>query len=95
MVIKRVVPMSAAKIMGVLYAGIGLCFGALFSLFAIGGSMFMPEGQQGMFGALFGVAAIVIMPIFYGGLGFVMTFITALLFNAVTGLVGGLEIEVQ
>lgn len=95
MVIKRVVPMSVAKIMGVMYAGIGLLLGALLSLFAIGGSMFFPEGGSGMFGALFGAAAIVVLPICYGGLGFVISFISALIFNAVTGLVGGLEVEVQ
>lgn len=95
MVIKRVVPMSVAKIAAIIYAVIGLLIGAFVSLFAIGGAMFMPEGEGGMFGALFGVAAIVMLPIFYGVLGFVGTFIGALIFNAAAGLVGGVEIEVQ
>lgn len=95
MVIKRIGPMSVAKIAGVVYAVIGLVFGAFMSLFAIGGAMFMPEGQGGMFGALFGVGAIVVLPIFYGGLGFVGTFIGALIFNAAAGVAGGVEIEVQ
>ena len=95
MVIKRIVPMSVAKIAGVIYAVIGLLFGAFMSLFAIGGAMFMPEGQGGMFGALFGAAAIVVLPIFYGVLGFVATFIGALIFNVAAGVTGGIEIEVQ
>ena len=95
MVIKRVVPMSVAKIAGVIYAVIGLLIGAFMSLFAIGGAMFMPEEGAGVFGALFGVAAIVVLPIFYGALGFVGTFIGALIFNAASGLTGGVEVEVQ
>lgn len=97
MVIKRIGPMSFAKVAGVVYAGIGLLIGALISLVSIGGSMFMPEGQSGigMFGALFGVAAIVLMPIFYGVLGFVASFVGALIFNAAAGIAGGVEIEVQ
>ena len=95
MVIKRIGPMSFAKVAGVVYAGIGLLIGALVSLVSIGGSMFMPEGEAGMLGALFGVAAIVLMPVFYGVLGFVMSYIGALIFNAAAGIAGGVEIEVQ
>ncbi|MCC7043160.1 MAG: hypothetical protein IT183_04820 [Acidobacteria bacterium] len=97
MVIKRINPMSIAKIAGVVYAVIGLLVGAMFSLFAIGGAMFMPAGSDGAgtFGAIFGVAAIVLAPIFYGVLGFVTTFIAALIFNAAAGVTGGVEIEVQ
>lgn len=95
MVIKRINPMSIAKVAGLIYAVIGLLMGALFSLFAIGGAMFMPEGSGGgAFGAIFGVAAIVMMPIFYGALGFVMTFIGALIFNAAAGVTGGVEVDV-
>lgn len=95
MVIKRIGPLSIAKIAGVVYAVFGLLVGALLSMFAIGGAMFMPEGQGGSFGAIFGVAAIILMPIFYGLIGFVATFIGALIFNAAAGLTGGVEIEVQ
>jgi hypothetical protein len=95
MVIKRVVPMSVAKIMGVMYAAIRLLIGAFVSLFAIGGAMIMATGEGGFGGVLFGAAAVVILPVLYGGLGFVVSFISALIFNAVTGLVGGVEIEVQ
>jgi hypothetical protein len=95
MVIKRVVPMSVAKIAGIIYAVIGLILGAFMSLFAVGGALFMPEEGAGVFGAIFGVAAIVVLPIFYGVLGFVGTFIGALIFNAAAGLTGGIELEVQ
>jgi hypothetical protein len=57
--------------------------------------MFLPEGQSGAFGAMFGVAAIVLAPLFYGVLGFVSAFVGALIFNWIAGVVGGVEIEVQ
>lgn len=86
--------MSIAKIAGVIYAAFGLVVGALFSLFALGGAMFLPQESSGAFGMLFGVAAIIVLPIFYGILGFATTFVAALFFNAAAGLTGGVELEV-
>jgi hypothetical protein len=98
MVIRRVAPLSVAKIAGALYMVLGLIFGALFSLIAIAGSMASVANDSGpgaVFGALFGVGAVVFFPIFYGVMAFVMAFISALLYNALAGTVGGVEIEVQ
>ncbi|MEK6374241.1 MAG: hypothetical protein AABO58_16260 [Acidobacteriota bacterium] len=44
---------------------------------------------------LFGAAAVVALPIFYGILGFIMTLIMAALYNLVAGWVGGVELDVQ
>jgi hypothetical protein len=44
---------------------------------------------------LFGAGAVIALPLFYGALGFVTTFLAALLYNAVAGMVGGVELEVQ
>lgn len=98
MVIRRVSPLSAAKVAGALYALLGLIFGALFSLAAIAGSMASLANDSGggaAFGALFGVGAVVLFPLFYGALGFVMTFIMAALYNLIAGMVGGVEVDVQ
>jgi hypothetical protein len=98
MVIRRISPLSCAKVSGILYAGIGLLLGALFSVISlvIGGMAEQMDSERaGMFGALFGVAAIVILPICYGIIGFVGGAITAWLYNIVAGLAGGLEIEVS
>ena len=94
MVVKRVNPLSCAKVAGVLYALMGLLFGVFFSLFATLGAFAAPDEGFGMLGAVFGIGAVVLMPIFYGCLGFVMTLITAALYNAVAGMVGGIEIDV-
>jgi hypothetical protein len=95
MVIRRVSPLSVAKIAGTLYAIIGLLMGAMFSLIAMAGGMASDSGGGAAFGAVFGIGAIVFFPILYGGLGFAMTLIMAALYNFLAGMVGGVEIEVQ
>ena len=100
MVIKRVSPLSAAKVAGVLYAGLGLVIGACISLFSMfmgaamsGSSSELPSGP--LFGMLFGVGALIAMPIFYGVMGVIGGAIGALLYNLAAGIIGGLEIDVQ
>jgi hypothetical protein len=96
MVVKRLAPLSFAKVAGVLYVLIGFLFGGLISLISIGGVAFAPgEGENQFMGMLFGAGAIILLPIFYGVLGFVTTLIGAALYNAVASVVGGVEFEVQ
>ncbi len=98
MVIRRISPLSCAKISGILYAGIGLFIGGCVSLFWIVASGFAGEGYSdpsGAVSALFGTAAVVVLPIVYGVMGFVGGAVTAWLYNIVAGMTGGLEIEVS
>jgi hypothetical protein len=96
MIVRRVGPLSFAKLMAALYGLMGLLFGAIVSLISIAGGALIPKDDTGgMTGALFGAAAIVVLPIFYGALGFVFSLIGAALYNAVASVVGGIEIEVQ
>lgn len=95
MTITRVSPMSVAKISGVLYALLGLIFGAVISALAMVGAMAPDGGDAGALGMIFGVAAIVMLPIFYGCLGFVMTLLVAALFNLAAGWTGGVEVDVK
>jgi hypothetical protein len=95
MIIKRVGPVSCAKIAGTLYAIIGIVVGGIFSLFAmIGGFASNAPDIPGL-GGIVGIAAIIIIPIMYGGVGFVGTLIAAWLYNVIAELVGGIEMEVQ
>jgi hypothetical protein len=94
MVINRVGPVSFAKITGTLYAILGLVIGAFISLFALAGGMADRSGGA-MFGALIGVGAIVMLPLFYGLCGFVATLVGAWLYNVAAGIVGGVEIDVR
>jgi hypothetical protein len=95
MTITRVGPLSVAKVAGLLYVIMGLVFGAFVSLAAMIGGFAANQEGAGAFGALFGVGAIILLPIFYGCLGFVMTLIMAALFNVATGIVGGVEVDAR
>jgi hypothetical protein len=88
-VVKKVGVLSLAKTLGSIYAVLGLIFGAFMSLFSMLGAAM---AQSGM-GVLFGVGAIVLLPIFYGLAGFIGGAIVAFVYNFVAGFVGGLEIE--
>ena len=92
MIIKRVEPVSFAKVMGTLYALLGLVLGVIFYLIgsAIGGL----AGGVMPFGGV-GLAAIIIAPIVYGCIGFVASLIGAALYNLVAGWVGGVVIQTE
>ena len=91
MIIRRIAPMSAAKVGATLYALIGFLFGILASLAALGG---IGLGQTGSpYAAFFGVGAIIILPIVYGCLGFIFSLISALLYNVAAKWTGGLALE--
>ena len=97
MVIRRVDPLSVGKIAAVLQALMGLLFGAILLLIRMAGATFAGEaGEGGPFvGLLFGAGAIVVLPIFYGVLGFIFAVIGAALYNVLAGIVGGVRIEVE
>ena len=95
MVIKRIGPLSCAKIIATLYAIMGLIIGCIFSAIALAGGFGSDTSGAGAFGAMLGAGAVVILPILYGGLGFLATLIGAWIYNVLAGLVGGIELEVQ
>jgi hypothetical protein len=88
MIIKRIDPISAAKISAVIYACIGLLGGLLFAL--VGSSL-----GGGMFSGGLGITTIIVMPIVYGLIGFIFTAIAAAIYNVVAGAVGGVRIDVE
>ena len=98
MVIKRVGVLSFAKIAGALYALLGLIAGAVIAAFALLGSAIgaaSSHSAQPLFGALFGVGAILIFPVLYGVIGFFGGLIGSALYNLLAGLIGGIEVELQ
>ena len=94
MILTRVGPMSWARISGLLYGIMGLIFGACFSLISLFGGFAAPGPESAQI-KMFGVAAIVILPIFYGVVGFVFTYVGAVLYNWMARLVGGFELDLQ
>lgn len=95
MVIKRVGPISCAKIAGVLYAVFGLFTGAVFSLVALTGGFDANASDREGFAAMIGAGAVVLFPVLYGGMGFVGTLVGAWLYNVLAAAVGGIELDVQ
>jgi hypothetical protein len=96
MVIKRIGPLSAAKVSFVLYAFIGLIVGAFVALIGMMGFALGDAGSTGPFlGMALGVGAIIVMPVFYGVIGFLVALISAAIYNLAAGIVGGVELELQ
>ncbi len=94
MVVRGIGALSLAKILGVLYAVFGLIAGFIFTTVSLVGLAFAEKsGMEGLVAGLFGIGAVIILPIFYGAIGFVGGLITAGLFNLVAPLVGGLELQ--
>lgn len=100
MVLKRIGVLSAGKVSGILYAGMGLIIGLIFSLVAVVGSaigsMSDSGGAEGaLLGMLFGLGAVIFMPIFYGLIGFLTGIVGAFLYNLVASVAGGIELELE
>ena len=98
MVLRKVGVFSCARVLGILYALLGVVIGALVSVVAMLGAAIGSAGvgsTEAVLGVVFGVAAIVVMPVLYGGMGFISGLIGAGLYNLVAGWAGGLEVEFQ
>lgn len=96
--VARIGVLSLAKILAVTYAFLGLFFGGVLSLFAVmGAAVGSAAGGDGggIAAMLFGVGAVIVLPIVYGCLGFVGGLIMAPLYNLVAKVVGGIEVELS
>jgi hypothetical protein len=92
-IVKSVGVLSVAKIMGLIYACMGLLFAPLFLFIGMMGSLI---GQQKTpFAGAFGIFFALLMPVFYGVVGFIGGAIGALLYNLFAKLVGGFELEMD
>ncbi len=97
MILKRIGPWSCAKVSMVLYAVMGLLIGLVFSFVglvagSLGNASDLPAGAMA---ALFGVGAVIILPIFYGVIGFISGAIAAWVYNLVAQFVGGVELDFE
>lgn len=95
MVIRRFEPLSVGKVAGVLYAAVGFVVGIIVSLAATIGGLAGRTEFGALTGGLVGIGAIIVLPIFYGVLGFIVALIAAWLYNLAAGYVGGIEIDLQ
>ena len=96
MQLKRIGPLSLVKVFLVLYAGIGLIAGVIFALAAIAGATAgMAEEAGPLASVLFGVGAIIFLPILYAVMGALAALLIAGLYNLAAGLTGGVELELR
>ena len=95
MVIKRFAPLSVGKVAGILYAAMGLVVGLIVALASTIGGLAGHSEFGALAGGFVGIGAIIVLPILYGGLGFIVAVIAAWLYNLAAGAVGGIEIDVQ
>ena len=97
MILKRIGVLSLGKMEGGLGALMGLIIGAIFSLVSLVGSMAgMASGEnEAAFGFLFGIGAIIIVPIIYGIFGFLGGMLIAFLYNLVAKFAGGIEFHFE
>jgi hypothetical protein len=91
--VRKIGVLSLGKIVGIVYAVIGLIFGAIITAASllIGSAM----AAWGFEGDMFGTGAIIVLPIFYGVMGFIMGIVVALVYNLVAKSIGGLELDVE
>jgi len=86
--IKEIDVMSLAKVSTTM----GVVFGFLFGiLLAIGATM---PGMPTMIGGVIGIAAIVVLPIVYGIVGFIWGIIIAIVYNFIAKKIGGVKIKI-
>jgi hypothetical protein len=92
-ILKSVGVMSVAKLMGLLYGCLGLIFAPIFLLIGLLGS-FAGSDKTPLAG-VFGVVFAILMPVFYGAIGFVSGAISGLLYNLFAKWVGGFQFELE
>ncbi len=95
MQIKKIEPLSAGKLLGTMYALIGLLFGGFTAIFAMIGAAAIAGGNAPIQDIMAGVASIFIMPLFMGVAGFLGGVVGAFLYNIFAGMVGGISLEIE
>lgn len=101
MIIRRVAPLSAAKIAGFIYTLLGLPFALLVWIISLVGlnysgmsnSPFLPFSPAYVVEG--GAIAVIVLPVIYGFFCFLMTLIGAWLYNLIAGFMGGVSVELQ
>jgi len=94
-VIKSVKVLSVAKIMGAVYAAIGLLFLPFILLMSLAGSLVPRQEGQGTLGLIFSLFFGLFAPVTYGVMGFILGAMSAFLYNLFAKWVGGIEVQVQ
>jgi len=98
--LKRIGVLSLAKFYAIMMGIMGLIIGIFIAFIAIISSISgsiatsTASGQLGLFAGL-GFLGIVIIPLFYATLGFIIGVVSAFLYNLIAGWIGGIEVEIE
>jgi hypothetical protein len=95
--ITRIGLVSAAKVAFVIYAVIGLIVGCIVAVASLlGATLSAVSGDRSaIFGAIFGVGAVILLPLMYGFFGALGALASAALYNLTAGVVGGVELTLE
>ena len=93
--INRFDPVSMGKILGGIYAVLGLFLGMFFgAMTMLEGGINQGNGPFGNFTVVLGGAFLILAPIIYGLAGFISGVLMSLLYNLAAGYMGGIVMEV-
>lgn len=97
MQLKRIGALSLARLAAGLYAIIGLLVGAIFAVAAMVGATIggVAGDSSPLLGLIFGVGAVVFLPLMYGVLGALGALLIAGLYNLLAGWLGGVELTLE
>jgi hypothetical protein len=95
--ITHIAPLSVAKVAFVLYGLIGLIIGGIIAVASLlGASLGAAHGDRSsLFGMIFGVGAVIFLPLVYGFFGAIGALISTAIYNIVAGMVGGVELTIE
>jgi hypothetical protein len=95
MIVKRLGVASVAKMYGAISGAFGVVIGCIFALASVVGAGFSDTTEGAILGPIFGVGAIVVLPLIYGVMGLIAGALGALLYNLFAGMVGGVELHTE
>ena len=90
--LKRVGVLSVGLVLGAFYALFGIIAGFIITVISTAAGDAFDAGGLGF---LFGVGSIIVLPIVYGIIGFIGGLISALIYNLVAMMTGGIEMEFE
>jgi hypothetical protein len=97
MELRQIGPVSCARVLGIFYAAVGLIAGVIVACIAVAG-VALGDGAEHvnpLVGSLFGVGAIVFLPLLYGTFGVLGGLIFSALYNVIARSVGGIQVTLQ
>ncbi len=95
MIVRRIDPLSLAKVSAVLYALMGFILGCFFGLFSLLGIAADQGSEPPIAGLIFGAGAVVVFPILYAVVGFLGSLLMAALYNVAARFIGGIELDLE